>query len=148
MYLTLTGICNNIFGYFVRLFARQLLMLAITPLSIVFSVVKESQDTESFHTILNTVEMCLFPSTAAFPRSAISLRQPCRVVGFWFFFLTSRLIFPLSLQPFVFHEQIDFLFCDDFSVAFCSLTVLVFQSSLSPFPCTPLSLMASQLQKN
>lgn len=42
MYLTLTGICNNIFGYFVRLFARQLLMLAITPLSIVFSVVKES----------------------------------------------------------------------------------------------------------
>lgn len=33
MYVAITGICNNILSYFIRLFSRQLFILATTPLS-------------------------------------------------------------------------------------------------------------------
>lgn len=79
-------------------------------------------DAESFHTILSMVETDLFPYAPAFPRSAISVRLPCRVVRVFFFFLSiAHLILPPSFWPFVSHGHIDFLFSDFFLVAFCSL---------------------------
>ena len=79
-------------------------------------------DAESFHTVLSTVETDLFPCAPAFPRSAISVKLPCRVMGF-FFLNIAHLVLPPSFWLFVSHGHIDFLF-SDFSVAFCSLTVL------------------------
>lgn len=41
-------------------------------------------DAESFHTVLSMVETDLFPYAPVFPRSAISVRLPCRVVRRFF----------------------------------------------------------------
>lgn len=48
MYLAITGKYSIIFSYFIRLFTRQFSIVAITPLSIVLSVVKECWGTKSF----------------------------------------------------------------------------------------------------